>query len=308
MDLPQPDPAATSLPEPPSHGDLRRLWTPWRMRYVGGGAKETGCIFCNRLAAADDVRSLIVYRGVRCFVILNLFPYNTGHLMVVPNDHVAGPEQANAVALEEMARLLPPTLTAVRLALRCDGFNIGMNIGSVAGAGVADHLHQHVVPRWEGDANFMPILASTMVLPELLLVTYAKVRADLQVHLGEVAEVPLVVFDEGGRSTLTREDDGVTRLPRIAATGPGPIWVRSLDAASELAGRPVELAGWAGSVMADPRGVIALAFRTFGSSATGRPGDGEWSDTSALLAGQLADGDIATLQTAIAGNESEPPA
>ena len=276
------------------------------MRYVGGGARETGCIFCNRLAAADDIRSLIVSRGERCFVILNLFPYNTGHLMVVPNDHVAVPEQADPVALEEMARLLPPTLAAVRLALRCDGFNIGMNVGSVAGAGVADHLHQHVVPRWEGDANFMPILASTMVLPELLPVTYAKVRAELEVQIGEVTEVQLVVFDETGQRTLTRNDDGVTRLPGIAATGDGPIWARSLDAASELASRPAELTGWAGSAMATPPGVIALAFRTIGSSAEGHPLDGKWSDTSALLAGQLAAGDIATLQTAIASGEGEP--
>src|SRR5262249_61815597 len=118
-------------------------------------------------AADDDVRSLILYRGDRVFVIMNLFPYNTGHVMIVPNDHVPSPESADEATLSAIGTLLRPTLRALRRALNADGFNVGVNVGAVAGAGVADHLHQHVVPRWQGDANFMPILASTMVLPEL---------------------------------------------------------------------------------------------------------------------------------------------
>src|SRR5690606_12213301 len=120
----------------------------------------------------------IVHRGESAFLIMNLFPYNTGHLMIVPNEHVASPEAASEAAIQGMAALLPPTLRALRRVLTCDGFNVGFNIGDVAGAGVAGHLHQHIVPRWKGDANFMPILASTMVLPELIPVTYAKVRAE----------------------------------------------------------------------------------------------------------------------------------
>lgn len=151
----------------------QRLWTPWRMRYIGGDADEAGCIFCNRLTANDDVASLIVHRGEHCFAIMNLYPYNTGHVMIVPNTHVANIDELTAETLTEMALLLPVLTRALRRVLNCDGFNIGLNIGSVAGAGVADHLHEHVVPRWEGDANFMPIIGDTMVLPELIPATYA---------------------------------------------------------------------------------------------------------------------------------------
>lgn len=143
------------------------------MRYIGGDAGEAGCIFCNRLTANDDVASLIVHRGEHCFAIMNLYPYNTGHVMIVPNTHVANIDELTAETLTEMALLLPVLTRALRRVLNCDGFNIGLNIGSVAGAGVADHLHEHVVPRWEGDANFMPIIGDTMVLPELIPATYA---------------------------------------------------------------------------------------------------------------------------------------
>ena len=153
------------------------------MRYVGGGVKEDGCVFCNRLAADDDVATLILHRGERAFVILNRYPYNTAHLMLLPNVHVASPEETPAGALIELALLLRPTLRALRRALTCHGFNIGVNVGSMAGAGIAEHLHQHVVPRWTGDASFMPVIASTMVMPELLPVTYAKVRAELEREL-----------------------------------------------------------------------------------------------------------------------------
>ena len=160
-------------------GGSERLWTPWRMRYVAGADREEGCIFCNRLAEKDDVQSLILHRGERAFVIMNLYPYNTGHLMIVPNAHVASPEDADPEVMREMAALRGPVLRALRRALSPDGFNLGLNVGAPAGAGVADHLHEHVVPRWQGDANFMPILASTMVMPELIPVTYAKLRAEL---------------------------------------------------------------------------------------------------------------------------------
>src|SRR4051794_8601027 len=118
----------------PDDGSLRRLWTPWRLQYVAGGAKEVGCIFCNRLSADDDVRSLILHRGRRAFVIMNLFPYNTGHMMLIPNEHVASPEDADPETLTELATILPPVLRASRRALSCHGFNVGLNVGSIAGA------------------------------------------------------------------------------------------------------------------------------------------------------------------------------
>lgn len=162
--------------------DLERLWTPWRMAYIGG-EKPTTCIFCAAQTAPDDRDALIVHRGERCFAILNLFPYNTGHVMVVPYDHAATLAQLGDDALAEVMLQLRWLSAALERLLRPAGFNVGLNIGAVAGAGVADHLHLHVVPRWVGDVNFMPLLANTMVLPELLPVTYAKL-------VGELARTP----------------------------------------------------------------------------------------------------------------------
>src|SRR5215212_7286911 len=183
------------------------------MRYVAGVDREEGCIFCNRLGEEDDVQSLILHRGEQAFVIMNLYPYNTGHLMVVPNDHVASPEDADPEAMREMAELRGPVLRALRRALSPDGFNLGLNVGAPAGAGVADHLHEHVVPRWQGDANFMPILASTMVMPELIPVTYAKLRAELAAELvsGNQA-MDLVIVGDGTRVLV----DAAGRLPQVA--------------------------------------------------------------------------------------------
>ena len=195
------------------------------MRYVGGSARETGCVFCNRLAGDDDADALILHRGERAFVILNLFPYNSGHLMIVPNAHVASPETLDDATLGEMARLLPPTLRALRRVLGCDGFNTGLNIGAVAGAGIAAHLHQHVVPRWTGDANFMPILADTMVMPELIPVTYAKVRADLARELaGRPVAIHAIVRDSGGERCLIAGSSSAPSLPSLDPAADQPVW------------------------------------------------------------------------------------
>src|SRR5829696_107127 len=206
-------------------GGREWLWTPWRMRYVAGADHEEGCIFCNRLAEADDVQSLILYRGPLTFVIMNLYPYNTGHLMIVPNAHVASPEDADPEVMREMAELRAPLLRALRRALSADGFNLGLNVGAPAGAGVADHLHEHVVPRWQGDANFMPILASTMVMPELVPVTYAKLRAELAAELalgGRVATLVLV----GDRSHLLVDAAG--QLPEAVPRDAESIWAAAM--------------------------------------------------------------------------------
>ena len=200
---------------------MERLWTPWRMGYVGG-PKTAGCIFCEKLAAGDDRANLILHRGAHAFVIMNLFPYNTGHVMIVPYAHAATLPALPPEAPAEMMALLPWMTGIVSRVLRPDGFNVGLNIGAVAGAGVAEHLHMHVVPRWTGDTNFMPILANTMVLPELLPVTYAKLR-------GEIARTPFpaladrpdvaeqaggVAVDDEGRVALRRARDGAWVLPK----------------------------------------------------------------------------------------------
>ncbi|HEY7035169.1 MAG TPA: HIT domain-containing protein [Thermomicrobiales bacterium] len=255
-----PQPPASESPQPTN---TQRLWTPWRMRYVGGGAAEPGCLFCNRLAADDDVRSLIFYRDDRVFVIMNLFPYNTGHVMIVPNDHAATPESAAETTLARMGTLLRPTLRALRRALNADGFNAGLNVGSVAGAGVADHLHLHLVPRWQGDANFMPILGSTMVLPELIPVTYAKLRAELDRELAGHAEtsydVSIVVLSQNASSVLL---DGTGQRASLPSTSAGPgqaIWRAIAQHLTEL-GVEAILAGWAGPTRASSAGRPALTY------------------------------------------------
>jgi ATP adenylyltransferase len=180
------------------------------MRYISGNAKEDGCIFCNRLADDDDVQALILLRARHTFVMMNLFPYNTGHIMLVPNQHAADPEELDSATLREMGGQLPLLTRSLRRVFDCAGFNIGLNIGAVAGAGVAAHLHQHIVPRWQGDANFMPILASTMAIPELIPSTYAKIRAELHRELTGCDQCTVVLLHAHEDAVLTH--DGA--LPR----------------------------------------------------------------------------------------------
>ncbi len=255
--------AESELPHRPI--EHQRLWTPWRMRYISGDAKESGCLFCRRLADADDTRSLIIHRGDTAFIILNLFPYNTGHVMIVPNEHTASLEAARWESVEGMARLLPPTLRALRRVLSCDGFNVGLNIGDVAGAGVAEHVHQHVVPRWKGDANFMPILASTMVLPELLPVTYAKVRAELVRELNagspDADSIALVILSGDGAQVAVVERGGCATLPRAKASSNEPLWKAALREAAAH-GVAAEITGWAGTPQADHTARSAFALRS----------------------------------------------
>jgi ATP adenylyltransferase len=219
------------------------LWTPWRMRYVAGAHREEGCIFCNRLAEQDDVQSLILHRGELAFVIMNLYPYNTGHLMIVPNAHVASPEEAEPEVMREMAELRSPVLRALRRALSPDGFNLGLNVGAPAGAGVADHLHEHVVPRWQGDANFMPILASTMVMPELIPVTYAKIRAELGSELGSGSRI-ITLAIVGDRTHILVDAAG--SLPQTAPRQDEPVWAAAIRDAGERGVGDAELLGWGG--------------------------------------------------------------
>ncbi|GAC1445384.1 MAG: HIT domain-containing protein [Mycobacteriales bacterium] len=143
-----------------------RLYTPHRMAYIRGESKE-GCPFCDIPKMANE-EGLIVARGEVCFVVLNLYPYNSGHLMVVPYRHVSGYDELSAEETSELAALTQRALRAIRHASGAQGFNVGMNLGAVAGAGIAAHLHQHVVPRWGGDTNFMPVVGHTKVLPQLL--------------------------------------------------------------------------------------------------------------------------------------------
>jgi len=155
---------------------VKRLWAPWRMAYVAGTEATHGCVFCNALAESDDRRALVLARGARAFLILNAYPYASGHLMAVVNRHVASVADADSVELADAMRLVGVATRALTDEYHAQGFNIGINQGHVAGAGIADHLHVHVVPRWTGDANFMPVLGEVKVLPETLETTWERLR------------------------------------------------------------------------------------------------------------------------------------
>jgi ATP adenylyltransferase len=145
----------------------QRLWAPWRLEYIKG-PKADECIFCTKPEAGDDRGSYIVRRGEHCFVMLNAFPYNNGHLMVAPYRHVPSIEELEGDALLELMTLAQQGLGALRAAYAPEGFNLGINQGKVAGAGVEHHVHLHVVPRWGADTNFMPVIGDTRVLPQSL--------------------------------------------------------------------------------------------------------------------------------------------
>jgi ATP adenylyltransferase len=146
----------------------RQLWAPWRLEYVGSADEQEGCIFCN------SAEELVVQRGEQAFVLLNRFPYASGHFMVAPLRHVRELADLDDAEVLEMHRLASQGLGALAETYRPQGFNLGWNLGRIAGAGVTDHVHLHVVPRWAGDTNFMPVLADVKVLPEHLSETRAK--------------------------------------------------------------------------------------------------------------------------------------
>ena len=157
---------------------MERLWTPWRRAFVeGAGSDQTAeCFLCASPSAAQDAETFILFRGEHTFVLLNLYPYNNGHMLVAPYAHTGNlANLASAIAGELMATT-QRCVAALQRVYRPDGSNIGLNLGKAAGAGVPDHLHVHVVPRWNGDTNFMPIAANTKVLPESLDQTYARLR------------------------------------------------------------------------------------------------------------------------------------
>jgi ATP adenylyltransferase len=155
-----------------------RIWAPWRLTYVKDAAKdeETGCIFCTKPEEDDDEANLILHRGERCFVILNRFPYTNGHLMVAPFEHIATLQELDSETIAEMMALGQRAMTALENAYEPHGYNVGFNQGRVAGAGYEYHIHMHVVPRWGGDTNYMPVIADTKVMPQTLEESYEALR------------------------------------------------------------------------------------------------------------------------------------
>jgi len=156
--------------------NLNHIWTPWRMTYIQSSKIEGECAFCIELARPDGPENLIVFRGPRAFVILNRYPYTSGHLMVVPYDHQPSLEALDPTTRTEMMELTVRATQVLAVVYHPQGFNLGMNIGEAAGAGIAEHVHMHVVPRWGGDTNFMTSLAGTRILPETLEDTYRRLK------------------------------------------------------------------------------------------------------------------------------------
>jgi len=153
------------------------LFTPWRYTYITGATAPGDCLFCGLLQAKDDEKTLIVHRAKYCFVVLNAFPYTSGHVMVVPYEHLDELSKLSQPAAQEMMALTQRLEGILRKLYRPDGINLGMNVGKAAGAGVAGHIHMHVLPRWFGDVNFMSAVGETRVIPEDLQTTYQKLRS-----------------------------------------------------------------------------------------------------------------------------------
>src|SRR5215212_45658 len=153
-------------------------FTPWRMAYISNADTPASdeCVLCARGREEPSVANLVLYCGTSCYVLMNLYPYNTGHLMVVPYHHTADLAGLAAAVTNELFELTRKSVAAITAAMKPHGFNIGMNLGSTAGAGIDEHMHMHVVPRWNGDANFMPIIGGTKLIPEALDQTYAKLQ------------------------------------------------------------------------------------------------------------------------------------
>lgn len=149
---------------------MKTLWAPWRIEYITG-EKEKGCIFCNKPLEGKDNKNLILYKGETSFIIMNRYPYSNGHLMVVPYKHTNSMSELNDSERLELMNLTTKCIEILDI-MKADGFNVGMNLGTAGGAGIDDHLHFHIVPRWNGDTNFMPIIGEVKVMPEYLEDTY----------------------------------------------------------------------------------------------------------------------------------------
>ena len=154
---------------------MKQIWAPWRIEYIEM-EKPEGCILCEKPGESNDVQNYILYRGKSNFVMLNKYPYNPGHLMIAPYRHTAGLENLTDEERQEHFEIASRSVKVLRQAFNPGGFNIGINMGRVAGAGIEDHFHTHIVPRWQGDTNFMPVLSDVRVMPEALADTYEKLR------------------------------------------------------------------------------------------------------------------------------------
>lgn len=174
---------------------MEHLWAPWRIEYVAG-EKSEGCILCQKLHEEDDEDNYILYRGQHTFIILNAFPYNSGHLMVAPYEHTGRFTQLSPAQVGEMMQLAQICIQALREGLKPDGINLGMNIGQAAGAGIDDHVHLHIVPRWIGDTNYMTAVAQTRIVPQALAESARQLRPLLRRAAEQYRQANSLLDDE----------------------------------------------------------------------------------------------------------------
>ncbi|HIE36350.1 MAG TPA: HIT domain-containing protein [Candidatus Omnitrophica bacterium] len=158
---------------------MNRIWAPWRIKYITQ-KKNKGCIFCNAYRNKKDKENFVIYRSLKCFVLLNIFPYNNGHLMVVLNRHISSLEKLNDEEILDINKTIIKMIKVLKKILKPQGINIGINIGKIAGAGIENHLHFHIVPRWLGDTNFMPVLSNTKVISQSLRELYNQIKKCLR--------------------------------------------------------------------------------------------------------------------------------
>ncbi len=154
---------------------MNKLWAPWRMDYIHT-EKDDGCIFCEKSLSSNDQENLILYRGVEVFALMNLYPYSNGHIMIAPYLHTADTNQLNSVGNQEIMWLANKSMNILKKLMNTDGFNFGANLGKAGGAGIEEHLHYHIVPRWSGDNNFMPVINNTRVIVEALNDSWSKLK------------------------------------------------------------------------------------------------------------------------------------
>ena len=155
---------------------MKNLWSPWRMSYIKSPKNKEVCVFCEAISQDEDSSNFVVHRAENSFVILNRYPYSNGHMMVIPNYHVSGLNDLNKPVRAEMMELMNKSTETLKELFQPEGFNLGVNIGEAAGAGIGDHVHLHIVPRWKGDTNFMTSLGNTRVIPESLEETYRQIK------------------------------------------------------------------------------------------------------------------------------------
>ena len=156
---------------------MKQLWAPWRLAFIEQVSHGSGCIFCEKPANHQDGKTFILWRGRHSFVLMNIYPYNNGHLLIAPYRHIGALEDLPETVVLDMLRLVQRSIKAIRKAYAPEGFNIGVNQGKVAGAGIEHHIHLHIVPRWSSDTNFMPLLGETRVLPQHLKASYTRLKA-----------------------------------------------------------------------------------------------------------------------------------